>query len=155
MNTITCIGRPLFDFRELQHLVPNPQSFADSKIKFTNTSGLLAVLASQSYDKPQDAIRHCGSYLAHIHYTFLVEDGIDLLRDHSDFKISALGDAHIVSGTLKQFRDAALECCRPGHPLQKLMSEFVKFFVNDGLNDIFYDLEKKITSTGLILRRKP
>jgi hypothetical protein len=152
---ITCIGRPVFDFKTLQEFVSNPRRYADAKIKFNNTSGLLAVLAGFEHERPLDALRNCGSVLKHVSYTFLLEEDTQDLRDCTDLQISTFPEFSIVTGTLKQFRDAALECCQRGHRCQNQMTEFVRFFMNDGLVEIFSDTSKTLLPSGaLILKRK-
>lgn len=153
---VTCVGKPTFDFRTLQELIPESQrrTIAESGIKFNNISGLLVLLASFQYKKPIDAIHNCGSLLAHIQYSFLVMPQLSGLADFGIKVTNLPDDEMLVSGTIKQFRDGALECCQGGHALQGLFSEIILFLMNDGLAEIFKDITKITTPNGLILKRK-
>ena len=168
---ISCIGRPVVDVPSLVKSVEAAtresltSRLASSRHPDADVPNLLAVL-SLMQTKAVHPLRECGSLTAHAHFVFQIAISSETLYDlleRNDFKITVCCDVPgdnklaVISGTVKQFKDTAIECCTPQQPkgLRELMSDLVRFFITEGLGDVFYDLNKKPSADGtLLLTRK-
>lgn len=104
-------------------------------------------------DRPLAALRDARSILAHLHFGFLIEcdSGLILnIRERTNLAVTCSeGGSNgervaVISGTLDQYRQSAIECCIPSSPFELifLFDQLIFFFEKIGLGDIWFDYRK-------------
>ena len=105
---------------------------------------------------PKQTLHSAGDLLSHLHYGFLIDGSANLIyqiMELTDLKIISArlkdkkGRAAIVSGTLKQWRDAIINILcttmRRNSELRWVFGECLDFFCHLGLSDLWHDYRKR------------
>ena len=124
--------------------------------EFSDAAKFIAVLAEfqdRRANQPLAALRSAGSLLNHLHYAFGVyadSETIFQIKERTDLSITATETVDgeriaLVSGTLKQWRDATIECCDERQPfnLRVLFDKVVLIFEKFGLGELWDTLRKR------------
>lgn len=111
----------------------------------------LAILGSfkegSSFD-PLKAIRSEFSLLNHLSFGFLVTEFNDLLTSYlterTDLHVLSRPNQAVVTGTLKQWRIASIECCQQDkpHELRLFFDHIVLTFTRLKLGDLWFDYRR-------------
>lgn len=108
----------------------------------------IAILSSFEHGgTPFDALKSLReefSLLVHLHFSFVVWEygGLPVeLASKTDLGITSSGQTMIVSGTLKQWRIASLECCQKkrSRELRFFFDCVILYFEKMGLGEIWFD----------------
>lgn len=104
---------------------------------------------------PKQILYSAGDLLSHLHFGFMIDGSANLIyqiMELTDLKIISTrlkekrGRAAIVSGTLKQWKDAIINILCPtikrNRELRWVFSQCLDFFFQLGLHDIWYNYRK-------------
>lgn len=142
----------------VQSLGYSPIRGVDSlKRELSDPAKLLAAIAGfhnkLDVDTPIKSIREASTLLKHLSYMFLVyadEPLVSLIRERTDLNITSTVTVDserliLISGTLKQYLEATVECCVENAPreLCYLFDAFILYFDQIGLGDIWYQYRRK------------
>lgn len=112
---------------------------------------------------PKQILYSAGDILSHLHFGFLIDGSANLIyqiMELTDLKIISTrlkekkGRAAIVSGTLKQWKDAIINILSTNKRNQELrwvLSQCLDFFYQLGLHDIWHNYRKRSLSDRIYL----
>lgn len=115
---------------------------------------------------PIKSIRSAGSLLKHLSYTFMVlaDDQLILdIRERTELTLTSASTMVgcrliLISGNLKQFLDATVECCSPdvSIDIRYLFDFIVLHFDRIGLGELWYEYRRKsVKDKTFLLEHKP
>lgn len=136
--------------------------------KLSNYARLISVFGEFREGKkcdPKQTLYSAGDLLSHLHFGFLIDGSanlIFLIMELTDLKIISTrskkknGRVAIVSGTLKQWKDAIINILtvKRNQDLRWVFSQCLDFFFQLGLHDIWHNHRIQTTSDQIYLLEK-
>jgi hypothetical protein len=127
----------------------SPRTFSD----YGKFIAILAEFQDRRANQPLTVLRDAGSLLHHLSYSFGVyadTETIFQIKERTDLHIVSTESLDgerivLVSGTLREWRDATIECCQERQPfnLRLLFDKVVLLFDKFGLGELWDTLRKR------------